>query len=179
MSSRWNNERIRNWSMLPGLQHFGVEGRAKALRRDYDEWQACQLFTRTYINQTSWLVHSWNIFDARISHRQTQTHKTHHGLDLGEATTFPFIILSMLGHGACTQMSFCPGTPKLGILKFLELGFSRLWRPITSCAYLQLKWGLKQSCILHWELFKRYVARHLHASKYGWFLIFNGQESNW
>jgi len=58
MSSRWNNERIRNWSMLPGLQHFGVEGRAKALRRDYDEWQACQLFTRTCINQTSWLVHN-------------------------------------------------------------------------------------------------------------------------
>jgi hypothetical protein len=32
-------------------------------------------------------------------HKQTRTHKTHHGSDLGEATTFPFIVYSILGHG--------------------------------------------------------------------------------
>jgi hypothetical protein len=31
-------------------------------------------------------VHNWNTFGH---HRQTRTHKTHHDLDLGEATIFP------------------------------------------------------------------------------------------
>ncbi len=55
-----------------------------------------------------WLEH----FGALISHGQTQTHKTHHGLELGEATTFTLIIYSMHGHETNTQMSFCPMTPK-------------------------------------------------------------------
>jgi hypothetical protein len=41
-----------------------------------------------------------------------QIHKTHHGPDLGEATTFPFIIYFMHGHETNTQMTFCPRTPK-------------------------------------------------------------------
>jgi hypothetical protein len=81
-------------------------------------------------------------------------HKIHHGPDLGEATTFPLIVFSMPGHIAYTQMSFCLGTPKLGVLKFLKLGLLRLWRLITSCLDLQLLWGLKQSCSPCWELFK-------------------------
>jgi hypothetical protein len=40
---------------------------------------------------------------------------------LGQATTFPLIIFFVLGHMANTQMSFCLGTPKLGISKFLKL----------------------------------------------------------
>jgi hypothetical protein len=50
-----------------------------------------------------------------------RTHKTHHGPDLGEATTFPFTVYSVLGHGTNTQMAFCPGfssgspkIPKIG-----------------------------------------------------------------
>jgi hypothetical protein len=34
---------------------------------------------------------------------------------------------------------------QVGVLKFLKLGLSRLWRPITLCAYLRLKWGLNKS----------------------------------
>ncbi len=34
--------------------------------------------TQTYTNQTSWLVHSYNIFGAQTSHRQTWIHKSHH-----------------------------------------------------------------------------------------------------
>jgi hypothetical protein len=60
-------------------------------------------------------------FGARIRHKQTQTHKIDHGPDLGEATTFPLIIFFMCSHGACTQMLFCPRTPKLGVLKFSKL----------------------------------------------------------
>jgi hypothetical protein len=92
-------------------------------------------------------VHNWSTFGAQTNYGQTQIHETHHGLDLGEATTFPLIVLFMTGHGAYTQMSFCPRTPKLGILKFSKLGLLQLWRAITSCANLWLKWGLKQSCI--------------------------------
>jgi hypothetical protein len=54
-----------------------------------------------------------NTFGAHMNHEQTRTHKTHHGLNLGEATTFPLIIFFVHGHEASTQMSFCPKTPKL------------------------------------------------------------------
>jgi hypothetical protein len=33
------------------------------------------------------------MFGAKMSHMQTQIHKIHHGSNLGEATTFPFIVL--------------------------------------------------------------------------------------
>jgi hypothetical protein len=46
----------------------------------------------TQTKQQVWFVRSWNIFGARTSHGQTQIHKIHHGLDLGEATTFSLII---------------------------------------------------------------------------------------
>ncbi len=49
---------------------------------------------------------SWSTFGAWTNHWQTQTHKTHHGLDLGEATTFPFIVFSMPGHRASVATPF-------------------------------------------------------------------------
>ncbi len=61
---------------------------------------------------------SWNIFGAQTNHEHTQTHKTHQCPNLGEATTFPLIVLYVISHGGCTQMSFCLRTPKLGVLKF-------------------------------------------------------------
>ncbi len=39
-----------------------------------------------------------------------------------------------------------PRTPKLGGPKIPKLGLPQLWRPITSCANLQLRWILQQSC---------------------------------
>jgi hypothetical protein len=75
-----------------------------------------QLFTRTYTNQTtSWLVHNLNTFGAKTSHGQIRIHKTHktpHDPNLGEATTFPLIVYSVVGHGTNIQMAFCPGIPK-------------------------------------------------------------------
>jgi hypothetical protein len=35
---------------------------------------------------------------------------------------------------------------QVGVPKFSQLGLSQLWGPITLCANLRLKWGLKQSC---------------------------------
>jgi hypothetical protein len=68
---------------------------------------------QTCINQTtSWLVHSWSTFGAKMSHGQTRTHKIQHGPDLGEATTFSLILYFMPLHKGHIQMAFCPGTPK-------------------------------------------------------------------
>jgi len=54
---------------------------------------------------------------------QTWTHKIHHGLNLGEATTFPLIVYFVPGHKTNTQMSFCPGILKwdleISIIGFL------------------------------------------------------------
>ncbi len=41
----------------------------------------------------------------------TRTHKTHHGPDLGEATTFPLIVFSAPRFGDYIQMVLFPGTP--------------------------------------------------------------------
>ncbi len=100
-------------------------------------------------------MHNWNIFGARMSHGQTWTHKTHHGPDLGETTTFPLIIYFVPLHEAHIQMTFCPGTPKweLGVPKLPKLGLLQLWRPITLCVDLWLRWGLNQSCSPRQECF--------------------------
>jgi hypothetical protein len=60
-------------------------------------------------------MHSLSTFGARTSHGQIRTHKTHkthHDLNLGEATTFPLIVYSMPLHKVHIQMTFCLGTPK-------------------------------------------------------------------
>ncbi len=46
-----------------------------------------------------------------MNHKQTRTHKTHHGPDLGETTTFPFIIYFVPLYEAHIQIAFCPETP--------------------------------------------------------------------
>jgi hypothetical protein len=121
----------------------------------YDEWQVSQLFIQTYTNQTtSWLVHNWSTFSARTSHMHTQTHKTHHGPNLGEVTTFPLIIFFVISHRGCIQMSFCPQTPNLGVSKFPKLGLLTLWKAITSYVDFRLRWGLKQSCSHYEEISK-------------------------
>ncbi len=38
------------------------------------------------------------------------------------------------------------------ILKFLKLRLPQLWGPITLCADLRLRWGLKQSCNPCWKI---------------------------
>jgi hypothetical protein len=53
-------------------------------------------------------MHSLSTFGARMNHEQTYTHKIHHGLDLGEATTFPLLVYFVPLHKAHIQMAFCP-----------------------------------------------------------------------
>ncbi len=79
-------------------------------------------------------------------------HKTHHSPNLEKATTFPLIVFFVIIHKGYIQMSFCPGTPNLGVLKFPKLGLLWLCRTITFCANLQLRWCPKKSCSFHWDL---------------------------
>jgi hypothetical protein len=88
---------------------------------------------------TSWLVRNWNTFGAQTSHGQTQTHKIQHNPDLGEATTFPFIVFFVLNHGANTQMSFCPET--LGSPKIYQNWDSHNFGGLHMCVQtLRLRW---------------------------------------
>jgi hypothetical protein len=73
-----------------------------------------------------------------MNHGQIQTHKTHHGRDLGEATTFPLILYFVRGHGTSIQMAFLSQNSQVGVLKFPQL-LSQLWVPITLHANLRLK----------------------------------------
>jgi hypothetical protein len=156
-----------------------VEGHAGVLGWGLGWLTACQLFTWICANQTtSWLMHNYNTFGAQTSHGHTRTHKIHHGLNLGETTTFPLIVFFVINHGGYIQMLFCSKTFKLGILKFSKLGVLALWRAIISCANLQLRWGLSK-VIPSLRAFQLYVAHHLNVNKPGRFLTFNVQKSNW
>jgi hypothetical protein len=57
-------------------------------------------------------MHSLSTFGARMCHEQPRTHKIHHIPDLGEAITFPLIVLSVSLHKSHIQMAFFLGTPK-------------------------------------------------------------------
>jgi hypothetical protein len=73
--------------------------------------------------------------------------------ELGEATTFPLIVYSAPLHGDHIQMVFLSWNSQVGIPKFQQLGLSRPWRRITSCADLRSRWGLKKSCSPRRDLF--------------------------
>jgi hypothetical protein len=108
-----NNKKVKSWGTLLSSQHFGGKGTCWSSEMKLGRMTSNQSFTWTCTNQTiSWLVHSWNIFGVRTNHKQTWTHKTHHGPNLGEATTFPLIVYYVPNHETSTQMSFCPRTPK-------------------------------------------------------------------
>jgi hypothetical protein len=149
-----NNIRIRNWGTFPNSQHFGGGRCVKASR-----WELGWMISRSIIHMnlhipnnklvSAWLEHFW-CTDKPWAY---WTHKTHHSPNLGEAITFPLIVFSMISHKGYIQMSFCFGTPKLRVPKFPKLGLLALWKAITFCAHLWLRWSLKKSCSLHQKLF--------------------------
>jgi hypothetical protein len=115
---------------------------------------------------------------THTSHEQTRTHKIHYSRDLGEATTFPFIVFFVLGHRASTQMSFCPRTSS-GSPEILKIG-----TPMTLAAHnfvckplIDVRSKTKLEPLS--RTFQWYVKHHLNARKLGRFLTFNGRESNW
>ncbi len=108
-----DSERKRSWGALPSSQHFGGRRACCSSKMGLGRITSKSI-THTDLHKPNknWLMQNQSTFGAQMNHEQTPTHKTHHGLDLGEATTFPLIVLFVLGHGVNTQMAFCPETPK-------------------------------------------------------------------
>jgi hypothetical protein len=118
----WTHLRVQlcvvaeSWDLegAPDFQHLkGVEGRVRS-----PEIRLGRRTRRSSLNlhakqTTRWLVHirghPWVLGQTT----GTLTHKTHHGPDLGEATTFPHIVFSATLGGGYIQMALFPGTPKL------------------------------------------------------------------
>ncbi len=110
-------ERVVVRSLTCGI--LRVEGMLELWDGDEDEWQACQMnLHKPNKFVSTWLEHFWCINKPRAYMNSQDSPRS----KLGGNHHLPLIIFSMPGHGAYTQMSFCPETLKLGILKFLKLG---------------------------------------------------------
>ncbi len=98
----------------PDFQHYrGVEGRAKSLGIRLGRGTSRSSLILHPKQTTKWLVHIWEHPWVLGQTTGTLTHKTHHGPDSGEATTFPHIVFSATLRGGYIQMALFPGTPKL------------------------------------------------------------------
>jgi hypothetical protein len=98
----------------PDFQHYkGVDGRARSPGIKLGRRTSRSSLILHPKQTTKWLVyireHPWVLGQAM----GTLDHKTHHGPDLGEATTFPHIVFSAPHFGDYIQMALFPGTPKL------------------------------------------------------------------
>jgi hypothetical protein len=100
---------------------------------------------------TRWLVHSWNTLGARTNHERLRTHKTHHGPDSGEATTFSYSILYS-SPWRFHSNGFLSRDSQVGVPKLLRLELPQLCGTITFSADLRSGWSLKRSCSPHQEV---------------------------
>jgi len=113
----------------------------------------------------------------------TLTHKTHHGPDSGEATTFPHIVFSTTLHGGYIQMAIFPGTPKLesrNCPETVPVGVPGLWELISPDCQVWSRRGLNQSYSSLREL-----SNALWHSRFGcreevdsWLLMVGSQTTN-
>jgi hypothetical protein len=87
------------------------------------------------------LVHGWSMGKHRLT-RLTRTQTW------GKPPPSPLYYTLCLVMGPAPKCHFVSGVPK-----FSKLGLPQLWGPVTLCADLWLKWGLKQSCNPCQELF--------------------------
>ncbi len=124
---------------------------------------------------TRWIVLCWSTFGAKTSHGQPRTHKTHHGPDLGEATTFPHTL--HLFARATSKWLFVlrlpkgsPKTAMVGTPTTLR-GYNFVFRPL-------IETKSEAKLYLSSRAFQWCVARHLHARNSGSFPTFCGRESN-
>jgi hypothetical protein len=102
-----------------------------------------------------WLVHisghPWVLGQAT----GTLDHRTHHGPNLGEATTFLHIVFSAPHFGDYVQMALFLGTPKLESRNCPETvlsGVPGLWALITPDFKVWSRRGLNQTCSPRWGL---------------------------
>ncbi len=144
VAESWDSEGV------PDFQHYkGVEGRARS-----PGIRLGRRFNRSSLNlhpkqTTTWLdhipKHPW-VWGQVMG---TLDHKTHHGLDSGEATTFPLIVFSATLREGYIQMALFPGTPKLESRNYPETvpgGVLGLWELITPDCQVWSQWSLNQTC---------------------------------
>jgi hypothetical protein len=85
----------------------------------------------------------------------TLDHKTHHGPDSGEATTFPHIVFSTPLRRDYIQMALFPGTPKLeswNCPETVPVRVPGLWELMTPNCKFRSQWDLNQTCSPRWDL---------------------------
>jgi hypothetical protein len=131
----------------PDFQHYrGVEGRARSLRIRLGRGTSRSSLNLHPKQTTKWLVHipghPWVLGQAT----GTLDHKTHHGSDSGEATTFPHIVFSATRFAEATsKWFFFQGLPSWNpeIVPVEVLG---LWELITLDCQVWSQRGLNQSC---------------------------------
>ncbi len=119
----------------PDFQHYkGVEGRARSPNIRLGRGTNRSSLNLHPKQTTKWLVHipghPWVLEQAT----GTLDHKTHHGPDSGEATTFPHIVFFAPLCRAYIQMALFPGTPKLesrNCSETVPIGVLGLWELIT------------------------------------------------
>ncbi len=166
----------------PDFQHCrGVEGRARSpgirlgrgIRRSSLNLHPKQT--------TKWLVHIREHLWVLGQATGTLTHKTHHGPDSGEATTFPHIVFSTTLHGGYIQMALFFRDSQVGVPK-LSRNYPG-WSPGTLGAHnsrLQSSIATRSEPKLQPLLrsFQRHVALLIRRSGRGRFLTFSGRQSN-
>jgi hypothetical protein len=138
------------WKGAPDFQHYkGVEGRARSLGIRLGRRTSRSSLILHPKQTTKWLVyireHPWVLGQAT----GTLDHKTHHGPDSREATTFPHIVFSAPHFEDYIQMALFPGTPKLesrNSPEILPVGVSGLWELITLDCKVWSQRRLNQTC---------------------------------
>ncbi len=169
----WTHSRVQlcrvaeSWDLraAPDFQHYrGVEGCARSPGIRLGRGTRLSSLNLHPKPTTRGLVHirehPWVLGQAT----GTLTHKIHHGLDSGEATTFPHIVFSAPLHRGYIQMALFPGTPKLesrNCLESVPIGVPGLWELISPDCQVWSRRGLNQSYSTLRELF--------NAMSHSWF----------
>jgi hypothetical protein len=130
----------------PDFQHYRGVGRSPGIRLGRGtRLSSLNLHPKP---TTKGLVHIREHLSVSGQATGTLTHKTHHGPDSGEATTFPHIVFSTPLHGGYIQMALFPETPKLesrNCPETVPVGVPRLWKLISPDCQVWSKRGLNQS----------------------------------
>jgi hypothetical protein len=121
---------VESWDLedAPNFQHYkGVEGRVRSpgirLGRETRR-SSLNLHPKPTTKRLVHIrEHPWVLGQAT----GILTHKTHHGPDSGEATTFPHIVFSALLRGDYIQMALLPETPKLESRNCPKLSWLESW----------------------------------------------------
>jgi hypothetical protein len=107
-------------------------------------WQASTTHMNLHKTNTRWLMHNWNTFGVRTSHKQFRFTRLTTVQTWGSHHLPPYNIFYSSPWGPHLN-GFLSWDSQVGISKFPQLGILWFWGLITSHADLWLRWGLKQS----------------------------------